>query len=149
MLKSRRITSKVLSISTFNFTPMETKHRGNKLERLLRAEGVNFMDLSSKIKWKGKTHINRMTLYNWFRDPDLSIDKILAVAKVMPMVADAFDELDVSSQIMDREAEYMKQEGTLTIECQKQINYWRNQAIKMQHRVMELQDTIIELKTQQ
>ena len=149
MLNYGSISSKSLSINAFNFTPMEKLHRGNKLERLLRAEGVNFMELSSKIEWRGKRHINRMTLYNWFKDPDLPIDKILAVAKVMPEVAEAFDEIDTTGQLMDQQADYLKEEGTLSAECQKQINYWRNQAIKMHHRVMELQDTIIELKTAQ
>lgn len=127
---------------------METsKHRGNKLERVLRAEGTNFVDLASKIKWKGKRGINRMTLYNWFKDANLSIDKVMAVAKHAPEVADAFNEIDVTSQLMDQEAEYLKQEGSLSIECQKQINYWRAETIALQRRVMELQETIIDLKT--
>lgn len=138
----------MLSINTFSFTTMETsKHRGNKLERVLRAEGTNFVDLASKIKWKGKRGINRMTLYNWFKDANLSIDKVMAVAKHAPEVADAFNEIDVTSQLMDQEAEYLKQEGSLSIECQKQINYWRAETIALQRRVMELQETIIDLKT--
>lgn len=138
----------MLSINTFSFTSMEsTRHRGNKLERILRAEGTNFVDLASKIKWKGKRGINRMTLYNWFKDANLSIDKVMAVAKHAPEVADAFDEIDVTSQLMDQEADYLKQEGTLSIECQKQINYWRQQTIDCQRRIMELQSTIIDLKT--
>lgn len=140
--------SKVLSINAFSFTPMETQqHRGNKLERILRAEGVNFVDLAGKIKWRGKRHINRMTLYNWFKDESLSIEKIMAVAKQVPAVADAFKEIDVKSQLMDQEADYLKAEGQMSIECQKQINYWRNQTIDLQRRVMELQETIIDLKT--
>lgn len=138
----------MLSINAFSFTTMETNtHRGKKLERTLRAEGVNFVDLASKIAWKGKRHINRMTLYNWFKDESLSIDKIMAVAKLVPSVADAFEEIDVTAKLMDQEAEYLKQEGALTIECQKQINYWRNEAIALQRRVMELQETIIDLRT--
>ena len=140
--------SKVLSINTFSFTSMEIpNHRGNKLERTLRAEGINFVELASKIRWKGKGHINRMTLYNWFKDENLSIDKIMAVAKHIPAVADAFDEIDVQSQLMDAEADYLKKEGTLSIECQKQISYWRQQTIDLQRRGMELQETIIDLKT--
>ncbi len=139
-----------MSISTFNFTLMEKgkNHRGNKLERILRAENVNFVQLASQISWRGKSHINRMTLYNWFQNPDLSIDKILAVAKHVPAVADAFDELDLSTHVMEREAQQLKESGTLTIDCQKQINYWRDQTISLQRRVMELQETIITLKTQ-
>lgn len=122
-------------------------HRGKKLERVLRAEAVNFAQLAGKISWKGKSHINRMTLYNWFQDESLSIDKIMAVAKHVPAVADAFDEIDLQDHLMEKEAEYLKQEGTLSIECQKQINYWRDQTIKLQQRVMQLQDTIIDLRT--
>lgn len=140
--------SKVLSISAFNFTSMETKHhRGNRLERALRAEGVNFVELATKIKWKGKHGINRMTLYNWFKDENLGIDKVMAVAKHVPSIAEVFTELDVKQQLMDDEVNYMKQEGVLTIECQKQINYWRGETIALQRRVMELQETIINLKS--
>lgn len=141
-------TSNVLSINAFNFTTMEKQtHRGNKLERALRAEGINFVDLASKISWKGKGHINRMTLYNWFKDEDLAIDKIMAVAKHVPAVAEAFTEIDVKSQLMETAAEYLKQDGGLSIECQKQINYWRDQYIAATRRITELQDTIITLKT--
>jgi len=123
------------------------KHRGNKLERILRAEAVNFAQLAGQIQWRGKTHINRMTLYNWFQDPELSVEKIMAVAKRVPAVAEAFDELDLNNQVMEKAAQELKESGTLTIECQKQINYWRNQTISLQQRVMELQETIIDLKT--
>jgi len=142
-----RIMPKVLSINAFNFTSMETTtHRGNKLERVLRAEAINFVDLAARISWKGKRHINRMTLYNWFKDEDLALDKIMAVAKHVPAVAEAFDEIDIKQHLMDKEVDYLKSEGTLSIECQKQINYWRDQTIALQRRVMELQDTILDLR---
>lgn len=141
-------TSKRLSISAFNFTAMETTiHRGKKLERVLRAEAVNFVDVASRITWKGKRHINRMTLYNWFKDENLDVEKIMAVAKLVPAVAEAFDEIDLKQHLMEKEADYLKTEGTLSIECQKQINYWRDQTITLQRRVMELQDRILDLRT--
>lgn len=123
-------------------------HRGKKLERVLRAEAVNFAQLAGKISWKGKSHINRMTLYNWFQDDNLSVEKISAIAKLVPAVADAFDEIDVQEHLMEKEVEYLKQEGSLSIECQKQINYWRDQTIKLQQRVMELQDAIIDMRAE-
>jgi hypothetical protein len=70
----------------------------------------------------------------------------MAVAKVVPAVSTAFDEIDLKPQLMDQEAEYLKQEGTLTIECQKQINYWRDQTISLQRRVMELQESLLDAK---
>lgn len=140
--------SKTLSMNQFNFTCMETTtHRGNKLERVLRAEAINFVDLAGRISWKGKGHINRMTLYNWFKDENLDIEKIMAVAKLVPAVAEAFDEIDIKQHLMEKEADYLKTEGTLSIECQKQINYWRDQTITLQRRVMELQDRILDLRT--
>lgn len=122
-------------------------HRGKKLERLLRAEAVNFKGLADSIKWRGRSKIHRMTLYNWFEDEHLSIDKILAVAKQVPAVLQAFDDLDLQQRTMENEADYLKTSGTLTIECQKQINYWRDQTISLQRRIMELQETIITLKS--
>lgn len=138
-----------MSTKGFYVYPMENHppHRGNRLERTLRAEGVNFVDLASKIQYKGKTRINRMTLYNWFKDENLGVDKIIAVAKHVPAVADAFAEIDIESQIMDKKAEKLKSIGTMSIECQKQINYWRTQTFELQRRVMDLQETIIGLKT--
>lgn len=137
-----------MSISHFNFTAMEKEtHRGKKLERILRGTKQSLAGLAGKIRYKNKIGINRMTLYNWFEDPQLSIDKILAVAKQVPEVAEAFTELELTRFTMEQEANYLKESGTLSIECQKQINYWRNETISLQRRIMELQETIITLKS--
>lgn len=50
---------KVLNIRPFNFTSMETLHRGEKLERALRAEGTNLVESASARKFYQHHQVSR------------------------------------------------------------------------------------------
>lgn len=148
------IMCKCLGISAFNFNTMENQsHTGSRLEKALRREGVNFRHLSGRIVIHNKRGVDRNTLYNWFKDAKLSMEKVAAVVSQVPMIKDDFPELDVNASVMEQQADYMVTPNDTPNECLKYVeefrlqrDHWRSQYEAMLKRCLELQDRIIELQ---
>jgi hypothetical protein len=145
---------KSLGINAFNFDTMEhNPHTGKRLEKALRREGVNFKHLSGRIVVHGKRGVDRNTIYNWFKDEKLSMEKVAAVVAQVPMIKDDFPELDVNASVMEQQADYLATPKDTPNECLKYVeefrlqrDHWRSQYEAMLKRCLELQDRIIELQ---
>jgi hypothetical protein len=128
-----------------------TPHTGKRLEKALRREAVNFKHLSGRINLYGKRGVDRNTLYNWFKDENLSMEKVAAVVAQVPMIKDDFPELDATA--MEQQADYLTTPNNTPNECLKYVeefriqrDHWRGQYEAMLKRCLELQDRIIELQ---
>ena len=53
------------------------KHHGQIVEYLIRRNGYNLSDLAKLLK------VNRRTLYNWFKQPQLKSDVIFHIGKII------------------------------------------------------------------
>uniref|UniRef100_UPI00404825CF helix-turn-helix domain-containing protein n=1 Tax=Roseivirga sp. TaxID=1964215 RepID=UPI00404825CF len=53
------------------------QHRGKKVAAVVRVENITILELAAKLKK------NRNTVYNWFRDAELSISKIKMIGKAI------------------------------------------------------------------
>lgn len=140
-------TFNTLIVSVFNFTRMEhsNQHRGDKLANALRSRSVNLKKLADSIVYNGKTGIDRGTLYNWFTDENLAMDKIVAIAVQEPRICEDFAEIELSA-VNEERGKYIKPTG-FSAECRKEIDYWKDQYIAMTTEVMNLQSELLKLRT--
>jgi predicted transcriptional regulator len=100
-------------------------HRGEKIEKAVRASGIPISLLAKKLK------LTRRTVYNIFEDPDAEIDIILQIGKIINYdFSKDFPKLIMKNYALleDPQAEY----GSKTIkELREEVEYWKGKYIHL------------------
>jgi len=109
-------------------------HAGEAVEKVVRRQGFKLTELAQQL------NVNRRTLYNWFRQPDLSIEIVCRIGSVIrhdfsKELPEAFQKSGIHFLDAHDHAAGMGQENPQT------IHYWMNKYIDLLEKYNHLLDT--------
>ena len=58
-------------------------HRGEILQKAIAKSGKTISEISRNVYYKNRRGVSRQTIYDWFHQPNLSVDIMLEVGKVI------------------------------------------------------------------
>lgn len=101
------------------------EHRGKILEEAIREKGYTFTSAAKRAK------ISRRTLYNYFEDPDLSMQKIAQIDEVLVLGLDKkFTNLS--------NYDYLLADSTQSSTDESSPTYWRKKYIELLEKYTKL-----------
>lgn len=115
------------------------KHKGEIVEKAVRDSGIKLTELAKKM------NLSRRHLYNLFEEPDLSVEYIYKIGKIIHH--DFTNE--IKSYLRDSASGIIENTSDETIPYGEQTEYWKNKYFDLLEKYNELQMKMIVLLEKQ
>jgi len=114
-------------------------HKGEIVEKAVRASGIKLTELAKKM------NLSRRHLYNLFEDPDLSVEYIYKIGKIIHY--DFTNE--IKSYFKSSSAQIIENVNDDFLPYGEKLEYWKNKYLELLEKYNELQMKMIVLLEKQ